>query len=47
MCTIRWKVGALIVLGVFLVACGNKGPLVLPDAGDDNKVENVKRELIN
>ena len=41
----RWKLGLLILFCVLLTACGNKGPLVLPEKGDDNKVEEAKREL--
>lgn len=41
-----WKrLGVLILLGILLAACGNKGPLVFPDA--DNKVEKAERELTN
>ena len=34
-----WKTGVLILLGLLLAACGNKGPLVLPDVGAEDKVE--------
>lgn len=38
----RWQIVAVILFGILITACGNKGPLVMPD-----KDENAKRELIN
>lgn len=38
-----------LVLACLLTACGNKGPLVLPEAGNDKveDVEQTQRELTN
>ena len=38
--------GVLIVIGL-LTACGNKGPLVMPDAASGQGAEKVKQELAN
>lgn len=38
--------GVLILIGL-LTACGNKGPLVMPEATSDQGAEKVKQELVN
>ena len=43
----RWnkRLGVSVVVLMLLTACGNKGPLVMPDEVSGQDVEKVEQEL--